>query len=45
MSKVLVFLATVVLFGGFALLTALLAVGQWVNRRLTGQPPSPRPLD
>jgi hypothetical protein len=43
MSKVLVFLATVVLFAGFVLLTLPLAVGQLEDRRWTGQPPSPRP--
>jgi hypothetical protein len=44
MSKVLIFLVTVVLFGGFVLLTLPLAAGEWVDRRLTGQTPAPRPL-
>jgi hypothetical protein len=43
MSKVLVFLTTVVLFAGFVLLTLPLAVGRLVDRRWTGQLPSPRP--
>ncbi len=44
MSRVLVFLATAVLFAGFVVLTLPLATREWVARRLTGERPSPRPL-
>lgn len=44
MSRVLVFLITVALFAGFVVLTLPVAAGGWLDRRLTGQPPSPRPL-
>lgn len=44
MSNVPVFLVTVVLFAGFVLLALPLAAGEWVGRRLTGQPALPRSL-